>query len=270
MYRDRSLMSNYLKKAQYLILKIVFQPYEFVRSFFQSPENLLHYSESFFDKEAPNMISHNHLHHNLNPYLFKIGYGPIVLDPKSFKGSNALDFGSGGGRNAINMSNLAEFNTITLSDISNHNLELSRNNLKGITSCEFNFIKTNGKNISSTLRYKFIFSTICFQHIPSRLIRNSLFRDLIELLDDDGILSFQMGYGRSKKRWLAKWMVGYNRNQHSAKVTNGGRDVRITNPNQVIRDLISLGAAHVEFFITPAYADKHPYWIWFYVYKKAL
>lgn len=262
-----AFIQNSLKKIKDLTLKIFYQPYEFIRSFFLSPNYLLHYSEKFFDKEAPKMIAHNHLHHNLNPYLFKIGYGPILLDPKLFKMTNALDFGSGGGRNAINLSQLADFNLISLSDISAKNLELSKNNLKDITSCKFDFIKSNGMNINSDLRYRFIFSTICFQHIPSRIIRNSLFADLIRLLDDNGVMSFQMGYGKSRKLLSRKFMVGYNRNQHSAKVTNGKRDVRVTNPNEVIEDLKKAGAGYIEYFITPAFADKHPYWIWFHVYK---
>jgi hypothetical protein len=74
-----------------------------------------------------------------------------------------------------------------------------------------------------------------------------------------------MGYGGGKHR--KKNSVSYNRNIFSALETNGRRDVRVTKPSQVINDLQKLGAKEIEYFITPAFADSHPQWIWFHVHK---
>lgn len=258
---------NYLRKLMFYVVSKIGIFYELALSRFRSPTDLLRYSEKFFDIESSRMAQQNHLHHNLNNYLYQIGYGPLYNNPEFFSGSYALDFGSGGGRNAINISRIANFREVHLVDISQSNLEKSKVNVNRFGKGKFDYFKTDGMRVELANKYKFIFSTITLQHIPSRTIRNSLLKDLINLLDSDGVLSIQLGFGlkfTSRKKLMT---VAYKNNDFASKKTNGRRDVRINSVELILEDLYDLGAKNVEWFITPSFSDKHPKWLWLYIYK---
>ena len=250
----------------YIVSKIsIF--HELALSHFRSPTDLLRHSEKFFDNESQRMAQENHLQHNQNNYLYQIGYGPLYNNPVFFSGCYALDFGSGGGRNAINISQIANFREIHLVDISQSNLEKSKVNVDRYGKGKFDYFKTDGMHVKLANKYKFIFSTITLQHIPSRTIRNSLLKDLINLLDDDGVISIQLGFGLKYTSKLKLMSVAYKNNDFASKVTNGRRDVRINSVELILEDLKALGAKRVEWFITPSFDDKHPKWLWLYIYK---
>ena len=238
---------------------------EVLLSPFTSQDSFAKRVNSYFDSEATRMGVENHLHHNANPYLKTLGYGPIMLDPHRFKGTLALDFGCGGGRNLINIANLKIFEQVDGCDISEKNLEMASRNANSAGISKSNFIKTDGLSAKLEKKYKFIFSTIVIQHIPSRKIRNQILADLLNALETGGLLVFQMGYGGGVRK--KKNSISYRRNVLSALETNGRRDVRVTDPSQVLKDLHALGARNIEYFITPAFADSHPQWIWFHVSK---
>jgi trans-aconitate methyltransferase len=172
-----------------------------------------------------------------------------------------------GGRNAINISKIANFREIHLVDISQSNLEKSKVNVDRYGKGKFDYFKTDGMHVELANKYKFIFSTITLQHIPSRTIRNSLLKDLINLLDDDGVISIQLGFGLKYTSKLKLMSVAYKNNDFASKVTNGRRDVRINSVKLILEYLKVLGAKKVEWFITPSFDDKHPKWLWLYIYK---
>lgn len=121
--------------------------------------------------------------------------------------------------------------------------------------------------IKTDAKYSFIFSSIVLQHIPVRSIRNQILQDLLSMLEQDGVLSFQMGFSgkKVKKAWdlpLRGESVGYFEERTNAKQTNGGGDVAIDNPFDLIGDLEKIGSSDIHWRITPSFEDRHPLWIW--------
>jgi SAM-dependent methyltransferase len=224
----------------------------------------------YFDAEAENMGKHNHLTHNLNVDLWEIGYSSIARSPENFRGKNALDFGCGGGRNVQNLASFGLFNRIDGCDISEFNLiEAKKNVLREYPDLNSKFFQNSGTDckIETDVKYGFIFSTIVLQHIPVRSIRNQIFEDLLSMLEKNGVLSFQMGFSGKKVKKacglpLRGASVGYFKEKTDAEQTNGGCDVAIDNPFDLIGDLEKLGASDIHWRITPSFEDHHPLWIW--------
>jgi SAM-dependent methyltransferase len=225
---------------------------------------------SYFDAEAKNMGSHNHLTHNMNRDLWEVGFAPIASDPGKFKGKNALDFGCGGGRNVSNIASFDLFKRVDGCDISEFNLLEAQKNVKlEFPKLESNFFQNSGLDckIETNVKYDFIFSSIVLQHIPVRSIRNMILGDLLSLLTEDGVLSFQMGFSGKKirKMWglpVRPGSVGYFKEKTNANKTNGDCDVAIDNPFDIVKDLRDLGATEISWRITPSFEDIHPLWIW--------
>ena len=87
------------------------------------------------------------------------------------------------------------------------------------------------------------------------------------MLEHEGVLSFQMGLSckKIKKAWglpLRGAAVGYFEEKTGASQTNGGCDVAIDNPFDLISDLETMGASDIHWRITPSFEDNHPLWIW--------
>ena len=231
--------------------------------------------KDYFEAEAENMGQHNHIQHDSNPYLWQIGYGPLFSQPDRFRHGACLDFGCGGGRNMINMAAFNLFRKVDGCDIAEGNLIQSRLNFgKVYPDIESDLFANSGTDCLSPFntRYEFIFSSIVLQHIPVRTIRNSILSDLMDLLTPKGTLSFQMAMsGKKIKKALGLPLranaVAYFAEKTGATQTNGGCDVGIEDPQDLVSDLKALGATNVRWFITPSWEDLHPLWIWVHADK---
>jgi SAM-dependent methyltransferase len=232
----------------------------------------------YFDAEAKNMGKHNHLTHNLNIDLWEIGYSAISYNSDKFKGKSALDFGCGGGRNMLNLASFGLFSRIDGCDISDFNLIEARSNVtREYPNLVSDFYQNSGIDckITTNVKYHFIFSSIVLQHIPVRSIRNQIISDLLAMLNDDGLFSFQMGFSgkRVRRAWgspLRTGSVSYYAEKTDANQTNGGCDVAIDNPFDLVEDLEKLGATDIHWRITPSFEDLHPFWIWVQCKRRAV
>jgi 2-polyprenyl-3-methyl-5-hydroxy-6-metoxy-1,4-benzoquinol methylase len=237
-------------------------------------EDFANFQKNYYEKESANMSIDDHKNHNFNPNLWLIGYGPLILYKERFKDSNCLDFACGTGRNMTNLAKFSLFREIHGADISQNNLDsakLKHESLNLQPKNVFKYHQVDGKSVmlNNNTQFHFIFSTIAFQHIPVHKTRLLILRDLVSALHDDGIISFQMGFGGKKFGGFNRTAsVGYYKNYTSAKATNGASDTRVEFPNQIKEDLQSLGLPHIKFFITEVWDDKHPFWIWIWGSKK--
>jgi predicted SAM-dependent methyltransferase len=73
-------------------------------------------------------------------------------------------------------------------------------------------------------------STIVLQHICVYEIRYNYLKEFYRLLKNDGILSIQMGYGDGHPNTR-----NYYDNYYDASTTNSGCDVKVTNPEEIIK-----------------------------------
>jgi SAM-dependent methyltransferase len=211
----------------------------------------------------------DHFQHQNNPNLYLLGYGPVIFNKAKFYGTSALDFACGTGRNIGNLHNLKIFNQIVGCDISKGNTLAAEEKLRAaFPNGNFDFFTNDGISVPQDKgKFKFIFSTIALQHIPVREIRNKIFKDLHDILEEDGLFSFQMAF-RLNKTKSKKGSIGYFRNLTGALSTNGRRDVRVEDPKHLINDLKSVGFNHINYFITESWEDSHSNWIWIHASKQ--
>lgn len=214
--------------------------------------------KDYYDINSHLMIE-NHREHDENP-----DYVGILLDPIfKMKGGFALDFGCGHGRNVQNL--LAEnvFDRVDGVDISAKNTEYAATNIlnAGFDSSKFNMMVNTGLNVSvlPTDEYSFIMSTIVLQHICCYDIRFNILKDIHRSLKQDGVLSFQMGFGTDHMN-----TAGYFDNAYDATGTNSLHDVRVENEDQIIGDLIKIGfkIENISTVIRPSKCDRHTQWIY--------
>ena len=98
-------------------------------------------------------------------------------------------------------------------------------------------------------------STIVLQHICVYDIRLSYLKDFYRLLKKDGILSFQMGFGKGHGK------VSYFDNYNQATCTNSGCDVIVSSPDEIINDLKNIGFNSITYKFGQPYYDGHEKWI---------
>ena len=233
--------------------------------------------KTYYENESSRMRLTDHFQHQNNPDLYLLGYGPVILNKAKFHGTSALDFACGTGRNIENLHNLKIFNQVAGCDISKENILAAEEKLRdAFPNGNFNFFTNDGISVPKNKgKFKFIFSTIALQHIPVREIRNKIFKDLCDILEEDGLFSFQMAFrlkgtksNRLKRIKSQKGSVGYFRNLTGALSTNGRMDVIVEDPKHLINDLKSVGFNHINYFITESWEDSHPNWIWIHASKK--
>ena len=220
-------------------------------------------------KEQYETTSHlmigNHRSHDNNPDYKGILLAPIF----KMKGGVALDFGCGHGRNVQNL--LAEdiFDRVDGVDISANNIEYATKNIIqcGVDSSKFNLMVNTGLEASvlPSDEYSFVVSTIVLQHICCYDIRFNILKDIYRSMKQDGILSFQMGFGTDHMN-----TAGYFDNAFSATATNSLHDVRVENEDQIIGDLIKIGfkKENISTEIRPSFEDRHKQWIYVKVVKQ--
>ena len=145
-------------------------------------------------------------------------------------------------------------------DISSNNIAYCNEFLKsfGFNDCEFS--TTDGVSLQplKSDTYGFIMSTIVLQHIPVYDIRKSILTDFYRVLKEGGIISFQMGYGYGRTIQTAD----YYDNVYDARGTNSFYDCRVTDPDQVSKDLLDIGFTDITTTIRPAFDDNHTEWIY--------
>jgi SAM-dependent methyltransferase len=173
----------------------------------------------------------------------------------------ALEYGCGPGRNIRRWS--AIFRRIDGVDISSRNLENARAFLKDQLPPEKTpkLFLTGGDTCGDApeSHYDFAFSTICLQHICVHEVRLSILESLFRCLKPGGRLSAQMGFGSPSPN-----TVPYDANYYMATGTNRDCDVCVASPEQIGRDLASIGFRDFEYWIRPVGpGDVHPNWIFF-------
>lgn len=213
--------------------------------------------KAFYEAETPIMAQMNHRHHDANPDYYGILLQPLSQGDWSKK--RVLDFGCGCGRNVMNMlSNRFNLKEAHGCDISSNNIEYCKKLLTDQNYKNFNFFVTNGNDLGSAQdgHYDFIMSTIVLQHICVYSIRRKILEHMYRALSTNGIISIQMGYGHSHPN-TAEY---YDEAIH-ASVTNSGHDVRVTDPNQLIKDFQEIGFKNIETIVRPSFADSHSEWI---------
>jgi ubiquinone/menaquinone biosynthesis C-methylase UbiE len=205
--------------------------------------------------------TNNHPEHNDNPLYWDLLLKDIKQSPSNFDGKVALDFGCGKGRNVTNMLTLANFKRVDGIDISNDNINYCKETYINQSS---NFYKNNGSDLSdlNSEEYDFVMSTIVFQHICVHELRFKLKEEIYRVLKPNGIFSFQMGYGNMEFTGHTN-PKAYYENYYDATNSNGSNDVRISDENELIDDLKSIGFKNITFEIHPPFNDTgHPNWIY--------
>jgi SAM-dependent methyltransferase len=207
----------------------------------------------------------NHEEHNDNPHYWQ--YLLAGVNSGRYDGKRALDFGCGKGRNISNLMKLANWDRVDGSDISSTNIKYCRDNFD---RDHHDFYLTSGQNVGvfENPSYDFIMSTIVLQHIPVHEIRFSIVSSAFAALKPGGRFSFQMGFGEDLIDSQNRPKANYHANEFRAASTNGNHDVRITNPNDVLRDLAKVGFSETVYHIGPSFSDfGHPEWIYFSTVK---
>lgn len=204
--------------------------------------------------------TNNHEHHNKNEKYFKVLLKDVTTRPDNWKNKNALDFGCGKGRNVTNLLKIATFNQVDGVDISKNNITFCKNTYKGQNS---NFYLINGfdlKEIENNT-YDYVMSTIVFQHICVYEMRYKIKQEIYRVMRDNGIFSFQMGYGSSLKTGQSI----YSDNNYNQITSNGCADVKIQpeTVSNLISDLEKIGFKSPTYEIHESYSDGgHPNWIY--------
>ena len=153
------------------------------------------------------------------------------------------------------------FKQIDGCDISQNNINNAKINLNFHKIPLPNLYITNGNDLGTEREnyYDFIFSSIAMQHICVYDIRFSILTKMYKSLKEGGRISIQMGYGKGKKN-----SVGYHENYYNAIGSNGSKDTRIEDSNQIKKDLENIGFKQFEYWIRPVGpGDDHSNWIFF-------
>ncbi len=181
-----------------------------------------------------------------------------------FKNKVGLDFGCGCGRNVINI--VDRFKRMDGVDISQELVQQCIKNLNqyGYDDNKTSFYVCNGisLDICKPESYDFIMSTIVLQHICVYEIRYNYLAEFYRILKPGGMISIQMGFGDGHPNTR-----DYYENFYDADTTNGSCDVKVDNPEQIIKDLSDIGFTYIEYLIRSSYSDLHNNWIYVKAYK---
>jgi len=225
----------------------------------ESTNNYTRMQQDYYDKEGMNgsMNVQNHSAHNNNPDYWSILVGDT--DNKEYLDKVGLDFGCGCGRNILNI--LPRFKRMDGVDISKYLIRTTRSNLidKGHLVDNFKLYLCNGIDLSTVPsdEYDFLMSTITLQHICVYAIRYNYLKEFYRVLKSGGLLSFQMGYGEGHPNTKEYEVDGYD-----ASGTNSKCDVKVSSPDQIVKDLESIGFVDITYTIKGSYEDYHKEWIY--------
>lgn len=214
--------------------------------------------KQYYEDGTPVMAIQNHLFHNDNPEYWSILLKPLQSGDWSDK--TVLDFGCGCGRNVMNVLKTFNVKEAHGCDISSNNVEYSKKFVLDQTGkTNFHFFATDGQSLQpgESNAYDLIFSTIVLQHIPVHNIRKKIMTDFYRCVKPGGMISFQMGFGSAGHR-----VASYYENATHAETTNGGYDVQITDPKNLVDDLVEIGFKDVNYVIGQPWTDQHSNWIY--------
>jgi ubiquinone/menaquinone biosynthesis C-methylase UbiE len=206
-------------------------------------------------------------------------YWDILLKPaKNPEYKIALDFGTGLGRNVRNLIGLGNFDEIYATDLSEKNISKCQSSFP--SNCHF--ILSDGRKTPyfENNKFDFIISTLVFQHIPVREIRNMWFKEIYRVLKPGGTFTFQMGFGdtmgeRAYPHHLFCLLrtgtltrpsllecASYFENITNAIGSSGEFDVKLTKANPLVDDLTRFGFK-VDYQIKKSFDDYiHLKWIY--------
>jgi len=102
----------------------------------------------------------------------------------------ALDFGCGVGR--LTRALAAHFQTAVGVDISEEMVSRARTLHAEEGNCTFRVLDVHGLTAFPDRSFDFVYSRIVLQHIPDRAVVKAHLRDFVRLLDDRGLLVFQL------------------------------------------------------------------------------
>lgn len=175
-----------------------------------------------------------------------------------------LDFGCGPGRNLVRFGR--EFQRLDGVDISPTCIEKAQLHLRaeGIEPDTINLYTCNGIDLECIPSeiYDVIMSTITLQHICVYEIRLNYFKEFFRILNPNGILTAQMGFGDREDG------CEYFENFYEADGTNGWHDVMIHDPADLQKDLEDIGFKDFTYSIEPCGGgDMHDNWIYFRAHK---
>lgn len=212
-------------------------------------QQYLNFLKSYFQNETVEMQKENHARHLLNPT-----YWDHLINPKA---ESILDFGCGCGRNLLMLQKTHPKAKIYGVDISKNNLDVCQQ-LADLWNYKIETKENLGNDIPfEDNRFDRIISTITLQHIASHEIRFDILTDMYRTLKKGGKIALQLGFGEGHPS-----TVDYYSNQFDAQTTNSGLDVKITDPDHLIKDLKKIGFQDVKYTITPSFSDRHQNWIY--------
>lgn len=212
--------------------------------------------------------------HDRNPDYWDI----LIAPAKNSDYKVALDFGTSLGRNVTNLLELGNFQEIYATDLSTKNIDKCTNSFP--SNCHF--VLSDGQKMPyfEDNKFDFIISTLVFQHIPVRDLRNMWFKEIYRVLKPGGTFTFQMGFGKSlnerafPNHFFCLMRTGtltvpsalpcasYFENITDAIGSNGEYDVKVTNPVPLMDDLKRFGFK-AEYQIKDAFDDYiHTQWIY--------
>jgi ubiquinone/menaquinone biosynthesis C-methylase UbiE len=214
--------------------------------------------KTYYDNEGitGNMNKQNHMIHNGNPDYWNI----LVKDTEDpeYRNKIGLDFACGCGRNVLNI--YKRFKRMDGVDISPELIKECEKNFDNfdVDRDRYNFLTCNGVslNVIQDNTYDFIMSTIALQHICVHDIRFNYLNEFFRVMKSGGVLSFQMGFGTQHPNTR-----DYYDNYYDATGTNSACDVRVTDPNNIVDELTSIGFSNITYIIRPAWDDLHGEWI---------
>lgn len=221
------------------------------------------FQKDFYTRETPFMRVRNHSEHNDNPEYWDLLLGDVKSNPDSWKDKSALDFACGCGRNLLNLSSLAKWSVVDGCDISAPNC----GEAKALMDWDHSSISctcytTNGYELNGVPsdKYDFVMSTIALQHICVHDIRFNIMKDIFRVMKPGALFSFQMGFGDSNNGFSS-----YYDNSYEVRSTNSGHDVKITDPQNLVDDLVKIGFKDIVYSIGVAWQGpdiaRHPNWI---------
>lgn len=233
-------------------------------------------SKKFMDREfdsAEGIIGNFEWHEQFpyEQYLFyHPGMGTLVGKLKADGKHNICDFGCGPGRMVSRARKFFGPNsTVDGIDISEYSISYARDRFS-----DGSFYVSSGIDVGEAPEnhYDLVYSTIAIQHIPSKTIRENIFRGIHSILKPGGVMSIQVAYHPDLK--AGKWgnncnHAEYNSDFWEAEATNGQADMVINEKDLPVlkEDLekiftnVSLDKVNVNQIYSNLNGAHHdPYW----------